>query len=142
MLRVEKLKYNKKIAREICDLLSTTAESIKSLCASHSSDPTWPDQAQIYRWKLKYPEFKKDLLEAQKINARNRLQKITDDIEDDDNLMMIVSKECSRIDPAYVNLMRLRAESARFSIERFEDNGKSNTESVMTPIVLNMPSFK
>lgn len=138
------LKYNKRISQRICMLLSTTAESIKSLCILYRSDPTWPDQAQIYRWKLKYPEFKKELMEAQKINARNRLQKIVDDIEDDESLMMITGKDGVkiRIDPAYVNLMRLRAETARYNVERFENPGPVNTETAITPIVLNMPSFK
>jgi len=60
-------KYNQKLAEEICKAISTEGLGLKLLTEKYSH---FPDKAQIFKWILKYPEFR-DLYTIAKKNQEN-----------------------------------------------------------------------
>jgi hypothetical protein len=55
-------KYNKLLGDKFCELLSTGV-SIEQIVSKNQDMPTW---RTIYRWKIKYPEFRQEYVRAQK----------------------------------------------------------------------------
>lgn len=46
--------YNAKIAKRICDVVSTTAKGIRKICEMY---PDIPNHDAIFEWRREYPEF-------------------------------------------------------------------------------------
>lgn len=53
--------YTPEVAKAICDLVASSAKSMRCICESSDA---FPDEATAFRWMHEHPEFRKGYLEA------------------------------------------------------------------------------
>jgi len=46
--------FSKEIAKEICEVISTSGDGLRKLCKIHKH---WPSAKTIFKWAVDYPEF-------------------------------------------------------------------------------------
>lgn len=74
--------YDDKIAREICDAISTTHMMLERLC---ELNPHWPCGRTIYRWRLQNPEFNAMFVRAKQSQIDPLVSRIFELVRDDNH---------------------------------------------------------
>lgn len=79
--------YTLELAKEICDVISSTSKGTKRLCAEH---PHWPCQDTLFTWIKSYPEFSEQYARAKKCQVNLLVDEILD-IADDTSQDQIIT---------------------------------------------------
>ena len=71
--------YTSELAKEICDVISSTSKGTKRLCAEH---PHWPCQDTLFTWIKSYPDFSEQYTRAKKCQVNLLVDEILDIADD------------------------------------------------------------
>lgn len=108
-------KYNKKMAKKICDVIATHTEGLKTVCKMYS----WmPAHVQINKWRRKYPEFRTLFAQA-KLEQAELLAEDCLDIADNTDLDSILKEnkdgeEYEVANNEWINRSRLRVDTRKW----------------------------
>lgn len=108
-------KYNQKLVKKICEVVSTHPEGLKKLCGMFE----WmPAEAQINKWRIKYPEFRVLYAQAKLIQAELLAEDCLD-IADDTRLDTITKtnkdgEEYEVANNEWINRSRLRVDTRKW----------------------------
>lgn len=81
--------YTPELADEICEAVQT--QSLNKYIRDNAKSGRLPTIQAVYNWFAKYPEFKKNYIEARKIRALYRAEEIDDIKEKMENGLMDVN---------------------------------------------------
>ncbi len=68
--------YNDDIAARICEAISTSSKSVATLCKENSD---FPAETNVFKWMMRYPEFRQGYLEAKELQSLLISEEIFDD---------------------------------------------------------------
>jgi len=74
--------YTTEMAIKVCTVISVDARSLKQICASN---PDFPDEKIIHRWRVYYPAFAKNFNAAKKCQAQILVDEIIELVDDPAN---------------------------------------------------------
>lgn len=82
----EKVVYTIDLAKEICEIMSNTTDSIKKICDKY---PDFPNMYTIYSWRFIHPEFEGMYMNARRNQAEILISEIIDITDDLKNIKAI-----------------------------------------------------
>lgn len=103
-------KYNSEIAEKICDLVATSTDGIRKICAL----PGMPDITTVNLWRYKHPEFSLQYYKA-KAHQAELLAEQTLEIADDNSADR---DEDGKAKNELVNRSRLRVDTRKWMAEK------------------------
>jgi hypothetical protein len=71
--------YSDEVVDAICEAIATSSKGIRDLCEENDAIPDSPDT--IYKWLLKYPEFREKYSQAKAIQAEIIIDKVSDFVD-------------------------------------------------------------
>ena len=129
--------YDPTIASDICHIISTTKDGLKTIC---DSDDRFPDSNTFYRWLVNNQELR-DLYAHAK---EDQLQLIEDEmlaIADDSSNDYMLTKRGMVVDKEAVQRSNLRIETRKWLMAKLKPRKYGERASVAgAVIVLNLPN--
>lgn len=110
------VEFSQEIADIICDAIATSDMSLAKICQADGM----PDRRNVYRWLVKYPEFKAAFHMAQEFRSVIMAEEIID-IADDSSTDMVektdrFGKKYMAVDVENINRSRLRVDTRKWAM--------------------------
>lgn len=106
-------KYTPELADRICEELAT-GRALTRIC----KEEDWcPDEATVFRWLARYPEFREKYAEARQLGAERRAVEILA-IADEEPMMVTDQNGVTRVDTGWVQWQRLRVDSRKWELSK------------------------
>jgi DNA-directed RNA polymerase subunit F len=106
-------KYTEDLANKICEILSTTSRSLRSICM----EPNMPSHASVYTWLNEKPSFLDKYTRARESQADYMADEILEIADDssEDTRTIVKDGEIIEVENAdYINRCKLRIESRKW----------------------------
>lgn len=108
-------KYNKKMAKKICNLIATHSEGLKKLSTMYDWMPT---ESMINKWRVKYSEFRVQYAQAKLLQAELLAESCLDIADDyDRDTIVKTNKDGEEYEVAnneWINRSRLRVDTRKW----------------------------
>lgn len=103
--------YSKNLAKEICDVISSSSKGTKKLCMENQH---WPCQDTLFNWLKVYPEFSEQYARAKKCQVEFLVDEILE-IADDTSQDQLVNSEGKTIfNSQAINRARLKIDTRKW----------------------------
>jgi hypothetical protein len=107
--------YTPELAKEICDVITSTSKGTKRLCAEYSH---WPCQDTLFTWLKQYPEFSEQYKRAKICQVELLVDELIDIADDSSQDLVTDESGTVRYNAGCVARSKLRIETRKWIAAR------------------------